>query len=185
MPAPLIPNTEARLATATSFFILREDAISPAAIFGTITPSDIISKMVQVLAITSFTETQSRTTTDRWETDSDIPGQALEILQSPTSGTLSIRRMVLYSSDFIDIANYGSELKTGGATNGGILAQQQKPFIIIKSDRVPSSTSARITIYRGCIFTSIGRTYSVDRPNDLSVSEDVEVKYSARQQMSV
>ena len=187
MATPSIPNTDARLATATSFFILREDAISPAAIFGTINPSNIISRMVQVLAITSFTENQSRTTTSRWETDSDIPGQALEVLQSPTDRTLSLKRMVLYSSDFIDISNYGAELKSGNATDGSILAQQQKPFIFIRLDKVPSSssTSAQVTIYRGCIFSSIGRSYSLDKSADLSVSEDVEIKYAGRQQMSV
>jgi hypothetical protein len=187
MAIPLVPNTDARLVTATSFYILREDAVSPAAIFGTINPSNIISHMMQVLAITNFTENQSRTTTSRWETDSDIPGQALEVLQSPTDRTLSIKRMVLYSSDFIDIARYGSELTTGGITDGSILNQQQKPFIFIRLDTMPpnSNLSNLVTMYRGCIFTSIGRTYSLDRPTDLSVSEDVEVKYGARQQLVV
>lgn len=187
MANPSIPNTDARLVTATSFYILREDAVSPAAIFGTINPSNLISRMVQVLAITNFSENQSRTTTSRWETDSDIPGQALEVLQSPTDRTLSLKRMVLYSGDFIDIANYGAELKTGGATDGSILAQQQKPFIFFRLDKSPanSSVGTQVTLFRGCIFSSIGRSYSLDRPADLSVSEDVEIKYAARQQMKV
>ena len=184
MAIPSLPNTDARLVTATSFYILREDVVSPAAIFGTINPSDLISRMVQVLAITNFSEMQSRTTTSRWETDSDIPGQALEVLQSPTDRTLSIKRMVLYSSDFIDISNYGSELRVGSVTDGSILAQQQKPFIFFRLDKSPQGTT-QVTLYRGCIFSSIGRSYSLDRPTDLSVSEDVEVKYAARQQMTV
>lgn len=187
MTTPVLPSTNARLATASSFYILREDAVSPAAIFGTINPSELVSRMVQVYAITNFSEIQSRTTTSRWETDSDIPGQALEVLQSPTDRMLSIKRMVLYTSDFIDVANYASELSNGGVSDGSILAQQQKPFIFFRLDKSPSSSGvgAVVTLYRGCIFTSIGRSYSLDRPTDLSVSEDVEIKYAGRQQMTV
>src|SRR5208282_6780362 len=107
MPAPQLPQTGVRLSTATSFYAVRESAVGSTSILGSFTSQGslagqdqkALNQMVPILAITKLTENQSRTTSDRYETDSDIPGLSLEVLQMPTSRTLSLDRMVLYTSD--------------------------------------------------------------------------------------
>lgn len=193
MALPKLPKTDVKLSTSSSFFILREDALSTNSILGFLNEiftqpnlNNIITKMIPVFAVTSFIENQSRTTVDRWETDSDTPGQSLEIFQSPVSRRLTVKRMVLYASDFIQVAGFQNELTSKGIQDGSILAQQ-KPFIFIQSERAPegSGIASTITMYRGCLFAKISRTYNVSAGTDLAVMEDADIHYAGRQEITV
>lgn len=186
MPVPKLPKTTVRLATATSFYMVREDAVGSKAILGrsdSDTTQTVISRMVQVFAISSFRESQDRTTSSRWEVDSDVPGRALEVFQQPLDRTLTIKRAVLYDSDFIQATGYTNELVARtGVPDGSILSQLNKPFILIKKDTSPNGPSV-MTLYRGCVFSSLSKTYDLNSSN-IAVIEDAVIRYAGRQQIT-
>lgn len=185
MPAPKLPKTTARLATATSFYLVREDAVGAKAILGTNNedPGAAISRMIQLFAVTSFQETQERATTSRWEVDSDVPGKALSVLQQPLDRTLTLKRAVLYDSDLIKATGYETDLVARtGVADASILSQLSNPFILIKKDTSPSGASI-LTLYRGCIFSRLTKSYDLNGAN-IAVIEDATIRYAGRQQIN-
>ncbi len=189
MPTPNLPKTSVRLSTSTSFYVLREDAISLASFFGDIfSPRtsilEVQNEMIQIFGLTSFQEREERGTQSRWELDSNILGEPLEALIGPVDRTFTIRRPVFYGSDIIKIFGFEEELSRGGITDPSILAQQLRtPFIFIKVEAAPADTGfAKITtLYRGCAFSNINRSYGVENP-DIAVTEDASIRFSGKQQ---
>lgn len=187
MPTPRLPKTNVKLATSASFYILREDAVSPNSILGfptgnSVSLENVTQRMIPIFAITYFQESQERTTQGRYEVDGDVPGQALQVLEQPTERTLTLKRAVLYNSDFIQATGYENNLQNQNIPDGSILSQLQKPFIFIKKDTAPDGSVA-MTLYRGSIFQRLTQTY--DLKSDLAVIEDVSIRYASRQQFSV
>lgn len=188
---PKLPKTGIRLATSVSFFVLREDAISLATYFKSIfQPRNEITAVQQQMkimdAIISFSEEQSRDTTHRYEVDSNVRGEPLEVFGGTVRRTFKIRRAVLYKSDIITALGYHNELKRAGATDGGILSQSlRNPLIFIKREVAPegSGVATVVTFYRGCIMSSISRGY--DATSSLGVFEDVSFSYAGRQQFTI
>src|SRR5208282_5624933 len=106
----------------------------------------------------------------------------LEVLQMPTSRTLSLDRMVLYTSDLIGALGYTDALApVAGVSDGSLLSQQDSPFILIRLDTVPQgSTGSTATLYRGCLFQSIDRTYNLGS-GDIAVVDSASIRYAGRQ----
>ena len=191
MPIPRLPRTTIRLATSTSFFLLREDAISLSTFFEAIfSPRNEITsiqrEMVLFTGITMFRENQSRQTVPRYEIDSNIRGEPLEVFISPPTRSLVIRRPVFYTDDLIKVLGYEEEFRRVGSFDGSILSQEnRKPFIIIKVERSPEDSGAGTitTFYRGCKITSIDKAYDVSG-SELGVFEDASIMYAGRQQFT-
>lgn len=194
MPTPKLPKTTIRLATASSFFILKEDALSLSTFFKSIFQprqeiTDVQRQMQQVLGLISFSEDQNRSPEHRYEIDSNVRGQPLEVMAGPVARFFKIKRAVLYKSDLMmSLAAFNEDLKTGAGTkDGGLLSQAgNKPFIFIKKDSAPegSGIAPVVTFYRGCIISSISRSYDVSGGAGLGVFEDAAVYYAGRQQFT-
>lgn len=194
MPTPKLPKTTIRLATASSFFVLKEDALSLSTFFKSIFQPrqeivDVQRQMQQVLGLVSFSEEQSRTPEHRYEVDSNVRGQPLEVMAGPVTRSFKIRRAVLYKSDLIQaLAAFNEDVKTGAGTkDAGLLSQAiNKPFIFIKKDSAPegAGVSPVVTFYRGCIISSISRSYDVSGSAGLGVFEDASISYAGRQQFT-
>jgi len=190
MPTPKLPFTKIRLSTSVSFYTLREDEISLASLFeGILKPRNILQSiqtgMRQMKGVVSFSESQERTPTTRYEIDSNVRGEPLEIMGSPPTRYLTLRRVVTYDSDFVSVLGYESELKRAGVVDASILSQQIKtPFIVIKHETAPqgSGIAATMTFYRGCLLTRLSREYTVRNPGgDAGVFEDATIYYATRQ----
>lgn len=187
---PKLPKTNIRLATSVSFFILREDAISLATFFKSIFQprqevADVQRQMKPINNIVSFSEDQSRETSHRHETDSNVRGEPLQVLGGPVRRTLKLKRAVLYKSDLITDLGYHNELKRAGTKDGGLLSQSlRSPFIIIRKEVSPEASGVApvITFYRGCIISSITRSYDIT--SSLGVFEDANIAYAGRQQFT-
>ena len=88
MAAPQLPQTNIRLATSTSLYVLKESAISLTSFFTAIfqprsQTNSILDNMTQLLGVVSFNENQGRTTEPRFEIDSDIRGEPIQVFGSP------------------------------------------------------------------------------------------------------
>ena len=200
MPTPQLPKTGIRLATSASFSVLREDAIDLSVFFASIfQPREeniaIQKEMKPLLGIVSFTEDQNRTAEHRWEIDSNIRGEPLEVLLSPTARYLKLRRAVLYAdndppgsgTDLITALGFSEEFRRAGTFDASILSQTfRNPFILIKSERGPANTGAAtiVTFYRGCKLANIVRPYDISTGADLGVYEDAIIYYAGRQQFT-
>ena len=190
MPTPRLPKTSIRLATSASFFVLREDAISLATFFAAIfQPREEITsiqrEMKQVFGLLSFREDQNRGTTPRWEIDSNLRGEPLEVLVSPVTRTFNIKRAVLYKDDLLKVLGYDEEFKQSGAFDTSILSQRaSKPFIFVKSERAPEGSGAAtiVTFYRGCSIGQLTKSYDVS--GDLAVFENATIMFAGRQQFT-
>lgn len=191
MPIPKLPRTDIRLASSASFFTMREDAISLGTFFEAIfSPRNVITEiqreMKQVSGLYSFRENQVRTVQPRWETDSNVRGEPLEVLVSPVTRSFTIRRPVFYENDLIKVLGFEDELRRVGTNDAGLLSQEfRKPFIFVKSEKAPdnSGVGTIVTFYRGCIIANIDRLYDVSA-GELGVFEDATIMYAGRQQFT-
>ena len=190
---PKLPYTGIRLATSASFFVLREDAINLLVYFQSIFQprteiKAIQQEMKQVFGMVSFAEDQSRNAEPRWEVDSNIRGEPLEVLGSPVTRSFTIRRAVSYTDDLITVLGFSDELRntTLGVQDGGLLSQTLKtPFIFIKREVAPAPGSASfVTFYRKCVLASLKRGYDVQAGAGLGVFEDAIIYYAGRQQFT-
>lgn len=191
MANPQLPVTDIRLATSVSHFSLRESDLDLTTFFTSIlkprnTVQQIQRKMQQVFGVVNFSENQERSGQMRWEIDSDIRGEPLQVFASATTRTFSLRRAVRYSDDLISILGYEDQIKNPDHTaDGSLLSQSLKdPFIWIKSEIAPAGTGIGtvVTFYRGCVLTSLKRDYHID--GDVGVYEDAVVYYAKRQQFN-
>jgi hypothetical protein len=142
--------------------------------------------MQQLFGVVSFNEDQTRTLESRFEIDSDIRGEPIQIMGSPVSRMLRMRRAVFYTGNFIDALGYTTQVTdtSTGLSDGGLLAQQLNfPFIIIKRDAAPagSGIATVVTFYRHCNMASVSLTETVDVGQKLGVFEDSIINYSERQ----
>lgn len=187
---PKLPKTSVRLSTSVSFFVLKEDAISLSTFFQSIFAprqelSAVQKQMKKLDGIVSFSEEQSRELLHRYEVDSNVRGEPLEVLGSPVRRWFKIRRPVLYKTDIISVLGYDSDLQRAGTADAGLLSQSlRSPFIFIRREVAPEGAGINpvVTFYRGCIISSISRTYDVN--TSLAVFEDVTVYYAGRQQFT-
>lgn len=192
MPIPKLPKTSIRLATSVSLFFLREDAISLdtffKAIFSPRSTVDAIQKqMKQLDGVVSFYEDQNREMEHRYEVDSNVRGEPLEVMGSPVRRMLKLRRAVFYRNDLIKVLGYDEELKRAGTEDAGLLSQAlTKPLIIIKRELAPegSGIAPIITFYRGCLIGNITRDSNVAPGGTLGVFEDTNIYYAGRQQFT-
>ena len=192
MATPQLPQTTIRLATGSSLYVLQESAISLGSFFTAIfqprsQTNSILNSMQQLYGVVSFGEDQSRTTESRWEIDSDIRGEPIQVLGSPVTRSLKMRRAVLYSGDTIEALGYTEAVKdtSTGLADGGLLAQQLNfPFIIIKRDVAPSGSGVAptVTFYRHCNLATVSLTANVEGAGQkLGVFEDSTITYAERQ----
>lgn len=201
MPTPKLPKTVARLSTASTFYALREDSLSlnifspvnflKGAFSNIFSPrqvlTDIQRQMVFLDGVVSFTENQQRTLDHRYEVDSNVRGQPLEVLGGTVSRDFRIKRIVTYKSDIIKSLGFEEEIKSTGTKDAGLLANKlTTPFIFIKRDASPegSGIGPIVTFYRGCLIQSISRTLNVEGSTPLAVYEDVAILYAGRQQFT-
>jgi hypothetical protein len=192
---PKLPHTGIRLSTSASFFVLREDALNLLVYFQNIFQprteiKAIQRQMKQVLGIVGFSEDQGRTADPRWEIDSDIRGEPIDVFVSPVTRYFTLRRAVLYSDDLIKVLGFEEELrnKSLGVQDAGLLSQTVKtPFIFIKKEVAPDGTgiAPTVTFYRKCQFASLKRSYTVEQASSsTAVFEDATIYYAGRQQFT-
>lgn len=193
MATPNLPQTDIRLATSISVFVLREDAISLATFFQSIfqprtSITSIQREMQQVNGVVSFYEEQSRDLEHRYEVDSNTRGEPLEIMGSPVRRSLKLRRAVFYKDDLIKVVNFQDQLKqAGGTEDAGLLSQPiQSPLIFIKQEKAPAGSGVApiVTFYRGCLLGNITRDSTVAPGQNLGVFEDATIYYAGRQQFT-
>lgn len=192
MPIPKLPKTKIRLATSVSLFVLREDALSLGTFFESIfaprsTVDAIQRQMKQIDGVVSFFEDQSRDTEHRYEVDSNVRGEPLEVMASPVRRSFKLRRAVFYENDLIKVLGYDEELKRAGTEDAGLLSQAlTKPLIFIKRELAPegSGIAPIVTFYRGCIIGSITRDMTVAPGQTLGIFEDSLILYAGRQQFT-
>jgi hypothetical protein len=192
MATPKLPTTSIRLATSISLYCLREDSISLKTSFASIfsprsTPVAIQKQMKLLKGIVSFSEDQSRDLEHRFEVDSNVLGNPLEVMASPVRHSIKMRRAVIYGDDLISTLGYGSDLNKAGTMDGGLLSQAlTTPLILIKQERAPagSGVSTVVTFYRNCLIGSITRSSDVSGGADLRIYEDATFFYADRQQFT-
>lgn len=192
MPTPRLPKTSIRLSTSISLFVLREDAISLETFFKAIfspraTVDEIQRQMKPISGIVSLYEDQSRDMEHRYEIDSNVRGEPLEVFGSPVRRTLKLRRAVFYKDDLIKVLGYDEELRRAGTEDAGLLSQSlKKPLILIKREIAPegSGIAPIITFYRGCLIGSITRDTTVAPGQVLGIFEDANIYYAGRQQFT-
>lgn len=200
MPTPKLPKTTVRLATSSTFYVLREDALNlnifslnslRSSISNIFAPknqlTDIQRQMSFVDGLVSFTEGQQRSLDHRYEVDSNVLGQPLEVMGGTVSRSFTIRRAVTYKKDLIAALGFADELRDTGTHDAGLLSNTIKtPFIFIKRDASPedSGVGTIVTFYRGCLLQDIKRTTAVDGSGSLQIYEDSNVFYAGRQQFT-
>ena len=166
MPTPKLPKTNARLATSSTFYVLREEALNlnifsvnswKSSISNIFAPknqlTDIQRQMSYIDGLVSFTENQQRTLEHRFEIDSNVRGQPLEVMGSTVARSFTVKRAVTYKRGLIDVLGYSDELRDVGTHDGGLLSNSiRSPFIFIKREASPegSGVGVLVTFYRGC-----------------------------------
>lgn len=189
MPTPRLPRTSVRLATSASFYTMRESDISLSSFFVSIfNPrqeiQEIQRKMRQVFGLLSFEEDQNRTLEHRYEVDSNVRGEPLEVLVQPVARSFTIRRPTFYKDTIISVLGFEDELRRAGTRDAGLLSQQLRdPFIFIKTEAAPegSGIATTVTFYRGCKLGYIRQGYNVEGGGDLAVYEEAQIYYAGRQ----
>lgn len=162
-------NTQARLSTSVSLFILPQNLNATTLN----NPSALLSlaqQSTKIGAVQSFTQTQRRDADFRFELDSDKQGKPVELLPRTVSDySLRAQRVMLYSSDALEIL---------GITADDIVNNNQ-PIGILKQEISPAGSGipTKSTIFTGVLITSVGATYNISG-GDLRVLEDVDMKYT-------
>lgn len=174
MPVPKLPKTIARLSTSVTIRLVPDDTINAAAMSN---PATILTSIqsAPIGAVESFDESNSRPADIRFEMNSAAPGLVLEAFPNQVSPrTVSLNRVVLYSSDATETFQI----------TGGDIVQQYKPFALIKVEVSPEGANVpnRITVFRGCWFTTNPKTYSVTR--DLKIVQRMDITYAEREVVS-
>lgn len=163
-------NTQARLSTSVSLFILPKDLNAttlnnPASLLA------LAQQSTKIGAIQSFTQTQRRNTDFRFELDSDQQGKPVERLPR-TVDEYSIRaqRVMLYVSDVLEVLGI----------SGDDIVNNNAPIGILKTEISPagSGVPTKSTIYTGVWCHSVGATYNISG-GDLRVLEDVDFGYTS------
>jgi hypothetical protein len=165
-----LPKTDAKLTTSITIRALKEevnvDTLSDVAAVQALSESS-----VKIGAVRSFSEASPRTTIPRYEIDADKAGDIVERIPQLVDRTLRINRAILYTADMF---------QAFGFTDINDITDQNKPFVIVKSERAPegSGVVTRTTVYSGCWFHDNPKTY--DMGGDLQVLQDVEIGYTRK-----
>lgn len=158
-----LAQTNARLSSSISIYAIK----------GTLDPANPTNANSAVLvgAVLSLSEANPRTTTPRYELDANKAGEMVERTPGLADNTLTLNRVVLYASDM---------LEAFGFSDAQSIIDQNVPFIIVKEERAPagSSVQTRTTIYEGCWFHDLPKSYDIT--GDLRVMQNVEVGYTKK-----
>ena len=165
-----LSKTEAKLTTSITLRAIKEevsvDTLSDVAAIQALSDSS-----VKLGAVRSFTEASPGTTSPRYEIDADRAGDIIERIPQLIDRTVRINRAILYTADM---------LEAFGFTDITDLADQNRPFVIVKVERAPegSNIPTRTTVFSGCWFHDNPKTYDIG--NDLQVLQDVEIGYTRK-----
>lgn len=162
--------TEARLSTSITIRAIKGDIATAAS--GDAAAIQALAAKAQVIGgVISFSEENPRGTTPRYELDAAKAGEMVERTPGLADSTLTLNRVVLYAADM---------LEAFGFTDAQSIIDQNIPFIIVKEERAPdgSNISTRTTIYEGCWFHNLPKTYDIT--GDLRVMQNVEVGYTKK-----
>lgn len=176
MPTPKLPKTVARLSTSITIRLIPEDTLNAATLAN---PAAILTSVqnAPIGAVESFVESNDRPASIRFEMNAGAPGVVQEVTPNQVNPrTVHLRRTVLYGSDALETFQI----------IGGDVVQQYKPFALIKVESSPegSTDPTRITIYRGCWFTTNPKSYEIAR-GDLRIIQDMAVTYAEREIASI
>lgn len=162
--------TTARLSTSVTIRAIQGD-LATAASGDAAAIAALAQKAAVIGAVISFSEENPRTTTPRYELDAAQAGEMVERTPGLADNTLTLNRVVLYEADM---------LEAFGFTDAQSIIDQNIPFIIVKEETAPagSNVSTRTTIYEGCWFHNLPKTYDIT--GDLRVMQNVEVGYTKK-----
>ena len=172
MPVPKLPKTVARLSTSVTIRLIPEDTLDANTLAN---PATVLTAVQNspIGAVESFDEDNSRPASIRFEMNSSAPGVVLEAYPNQVSArTITLKRVVLYANDATEA--FGIEF--------GDIVQQFKPFALIKVENKPEGSTAtdRITVFRGCWFTTNPKAFDV-QGGDLKIIQTIDITYSERE----
>lgn len=175
MPTPKLPETVARLSTSVTIRLIPQDTLNAAALSN---PATILTAVqsAPIGAVESFSESNNRPAGIRFEMNADAPGVVLEAYPNQVEArTITLDRVVLYTADATETFQIG----------GGDIVQQFQPFALVKVESSPDNATVpnRITVFRGCWFTSNPKAYTVKA--DLKIIQTINITYSEREVVSV
>jgi hypothetical protein len=162
-------NTQARLSTSVSLFVLPQNLDSttlnnPAALLS------LAQQSTKIGAVQSFTQTQRRNTDFRFELDSDQQGLPVERLpRTVDEYSLHADRVMLYASDAFEILGI----------SGDNIVNNNAPIGILKQEIAPAGSGipTKSTIFTGVYIHSVGATYNING-GDLRVLEAVDFGFT-------
>lgn len=163
-------NTQARLSTSVSLFVLPQD-LNATTLNNPTALLSLAQQSTKIGSIQSFTQTQRRNTDFRFELDSDQQGKPVERLpRTVDEYSLHADRAMLYISDALEIL---------GITGDDIVNNNQ-PIGILKQEISPagSGVPTKSTIFTGVWIHSVGATYNISG-GDLRVLENIDFGYTA------
>lgn len=175
MPTPKLPKTVARLSTSVTIRLIPEDTLNAATLANVGTILTAVQN-APIGAVESFAESNNRPAQIRFEMNANAPGVVLEAFPNQVEArTITLERVVLYSGDATETFQI----------DAGDIVQQFKPFALIKVETSPEGANVpdRITVFRGCWFTSNPKAYQVK--SDLKIVQQINITYSEREVVSV
>jgi len=130
-----------------------------------------ISNWFQLGSVERFEESNTRATTERYELNSDNPGEILERIPELTKRSLTLQKVVLYTQDMMELF---------GTTNFDDIIDNYKAFSIQKLESIPegSTALARTTYYTGCWFHDNPKSYDISR--ELKMVQSVTIGFTRR-----
>ncbi len=176
MPIPKLPKTVARLSTSVTIRLIPEDTLDANTLNNVATVLTAIQSN-QLGAVESFTESNDRPASIRFEMNASEPGVVKEAYPNQVSArTIALSRVVLYTSDATETFQI----------DAGDIVQQHKPFALIKVESSPDGVNVpdRVTVFRGCWFTSNPKAFNV-AGGDLKIIQGMNITYSEREVVQV
>lgn len=176
MPIPKLPRTVARLSTSVTIRLIPEDTLDATILNNPASALTAIASS-QIGAVESFTETNERPAGIRFEMNSSEPGVVKEAYpQQVNARTIALNRVVLYTGDATETFQI----------DAGDIVQQSKPFALIKVESSPEGVAVpdRISIFRGCWFTSNPKAFNVSG-GELKIIQAMNITYSEREVVQV
>ena len=157
---------KARSPYSAKFWIVPTDIdVTSSTVFASLSGAQVIG------SIERFSEANPRTTSPRYEINSDEPGEIVERIPSLVDRTLTIERAVLYTSDILTLL---------GSTDFNDVIDNYKAFAIMKQEISPAGSTAgtKITYFTGCWFHDFPKTYELT--GNLKIVQNVPVGYTRR-----
>lgn len=161
--AAKLPKTQARLSTSAKFFVTLSDVSN--------TTNIDLSSLTALGAVERFTEANPRATNERYEINSDNPGEIVERIPELVKRSLTIQKAVLYTQDLLNMF---------GSTDFNDIMDNYKPFTIVKVEVAPegSNVQSKATIYTGCWFHENPKSYDIT--SSLKMMQEATIGYTNR-----